>query len=161
MTLHVQPLDIMFNACVQTICKRVWPQWFDVSQDAPDTLEKLQAEYAERGRITVWEGASDKTIFGDPQINHMFRAWHDWCHLMGRCDFSIEGEQAAACMQMEHVKTLFGDGDTGQHFCRIIEAEVIGQALYEQLHSSFPEDQMQFVKAYLKYGRATALTMKF
>jgi hypothetical protein len=38
----------------------------------------LNAEFQERGRITVYSGNSDDTIFGDAGTNHMARAWHGW-----------------------------------------------------------------------------------
>lgn len=166
-TLNLKPLNIMLNAATQTICKAVWPQGFDTTpeplpfESERQAYEDLCREYACRKRITVWTGCCDKTIFDDPDINVMFRAWHDWCHIMGGHDFSLEGERQAALMQCEHIKRRYGDGDTGRDLCHLIMIEVLGQAQYAEAHGgNFPVDQMQFTKAYLALG-ATALTASF
>lgn len=160
-TLSFRPIDPSFNACVHTMCKAVWPQGFDVSDKAPETFEDLKAEYAARGRITVWSGASDDTIFDDPGTNHMFRAWHDWCHLHGDFAFDADGELGAALMQCSQVRDQFGNGETAEHFCKLIMIEVVGQCQYEALHGEFPKDQMQFTKAYLNLGPAAAIYGNF
>ena len=46
-----------------------------------------------RTRATViWPGASERTIYGAPEVNWAFRAWHDSVHLARECDFSRAGE---------------------------------------------------------------------
>ena len=50
--------------------------------------------------VVAREGA-DNTIFGAPEVNYAFRAWHDWCHWMGGFDFSLYGECATCNMQIE------------------------------------------------------------
>lgn len=156
--LIIRPLEPMLNVATQVICNAVWPGGFDVGPHAPDTYEALCAEYAARKRITVWEGACDGTIFDDPQINQMFRAWHDWCHIMGGHDFSVEGERQAALMQCQHIARRYGNGETGKRLQSLVMMEVLGQALYADAHGgAFPSDQMQFAKAYLALGPATAI----
>jgi hypothetical protein len=150
MNIYVtRPLNPMFNCAVQTITKRVWPQWFDQGLEAPNSFRALKYEFQARGRITVYDGGCSNTIFDDPDINVMFRAWHDWCHLKGNYDFRLVGEMQAAYMQMEHVVTLYGDGETGQQLCALIDAEVIGQAQYYQLHTKYVQNQRAFVEAYI------------
>ncbi len=151
MNIYVtRPVNPMFNCAVQTITKRVWPQWFDTSaQPIHNSFKLLKAEHAARGRITVYSGDCDTSIFDDPDINVMFRAWHDWCHIQGDHDFTVGGEMQAAYMQMQHVITLYGDGETGREFCRLIDAEVIGQAMYYHKHKKYVKDQRTFVAMYL------------
>jgi hypothetical protein len=160
-TLNIRPLDIMFNAVVHTMAKRCWTGWFDTGPEAPASYESLMAEYERRGRITVWNGASDRTIFDDPDINIMFRSWHDWCHIMGRHDFSLQGENEAAKMQCRMVIDRYGDSVDSQRWCNIIMAEVVGQALYEAQNGRFPDDQMAFTKTWLSVGPASALNATF
>lgn len=160
-TLTRRPLCPLLNVAVQVMAAKVWPQGFDKGPDAPSSYEALCAEYERRGMITVWDGASGQTIFDDPDINVMFRAWHDYCHITGGHDFSLEGERQAALMQCEHIKARYGDGETGQELCRLIMIEVCGQAAYAEAHGGeFPVDQMAFTKAYLALGD-TALTATF
>jgi hypothetical protein len=148
-TLNYKPINPAFNACVQTICKSVWPQSFDVSENAPSNFEELKADFAKRGRIAVWSGGSEHTIFGEPDINYMFRAWHDWCHLHGNHDFTVEGERNAALMQCEHIRQRYGDGETAAEFCKLVMEEVCGQAEYQKARGHFPNDQVAFARAYL------------
>jgi hypothetical protein len=39
----LKPLDPNLNAAIIAIAKRLFPSGFDVSDDAPDTYEKLKA----------------------------------------------------------------------------------------------------------------------
>jgi len=143
------PLDAGLNAAVLHMAGRLFPTGFDVSEDAPDTFEKLVDHVRRRRRLTVWSGGSADTIFGNPEVNYAFRAWHDWCHLNGRHDFTLAGEMAAVEMQCEHLLTVYGQSSKTREWCRILRAEVIGQALYLERHGDFPERQRDFVSAYL------------
>jgi hypothetical protein len=100
-------------------------------------------------RIVVWSGASDATIFGDPEVNYTFRAWHDWCHWRGRLPFDFKGEQGVCEMQCGHLLSLYGDSNRTRRWCRIVDAEVIGQRLYFDRFGRLPSDQYDFVVAYL------------
>lgn len=163
-TLINNPLNPMFNAATMMMAKIVWPQWFDVSLDtAPDSLKRLKAEYAERGRITVFGGSSDKTIFGvhGAEVNHAFRAWHDWCHLSLNADFSMDGEARACELQARHIRTYYGDGDTGQELVAILYAEVVGQASHYYRYKEYVQDQRAFVEAYIKHGATETLSQKW
>lgn len=137
------------NVAVLTIAKRLMPCGFDVGPDAPDTLEGIKANYALTGRIKVWDGASEQTIYGDREVNYAFRAWHDWCHLRGNHEFDDEGELAVAVMQCSHVQEVYGLGPTASAICRVIMAEVVGLARYRRDHGEFPVDQRTFVLGHL------------
>ena len=142
-------LDIHFNAAVLTICNRVLPSGYDVSAAAPETYEELIAHLDAGERMVVYSGGSERTIYGDPEVNFAFRAWHDWCHWRGRHDFSHMGERAACAMQADHVVTLYGDSPQTRRWRRILQAEIIGQREFFDRHGEFPEDQRAFVAAYL------------
>jgi len=143
------PLDIHFNAAVLTICSRVLPGGYDVSDEAPETYEELIAHLDAGRRMLVYSGGSERTIYGDPEVNFAFRAWHDWCHWRGRHDFSMKGERAACAMQGEHLVTLYGESPQTRVWRRILQAEIIGQRDYFDRHGTFPVDQRAFVAAYL------------
>lgn len=143
-------LDKRFNVATLQACNRVLPCGFDVSADAPNIFEALKAHYAETGRVLVWSGASDQTIFGDPEINYAFRAWHDSRHITENLDFSLDSEIKVCLAQIRDLRAIYGNGRLLQHFADILSAEVIGQALYERANGGFPIDQAGFVRCYLR-----------
>lgn len=144
------PLDPGFNVAVLHMASRYHPCGFDVSDDAPDTYEELKAEATERGRITVWSGASDKTVFDDKEVNYAFRAWHDAIHLSRGEDFSFAGEYACYVAHARDLIEVFGDNERTRRWNDILFADIVGQALYREEHGNFPEDQRTFVEEFLR-----------
>lgn len=154
-TLSRNPLNPLFNVAVLLEAARVWPQWFDLSaNDAPDSLRRLKLEYAARGRITVYSGSSDTTVFDDAECNQAFRAWHDYCHLALDANFSLEGETRACELQAKHLFNRYGDGDTGRELVALLNAEVIGQARYYAKHKAYVINQRAFAIDYMRHGDA-------
>ena len=145
-----------FNAAVLHVTGRLLPRGFDVSPSAPGTWPDLQAHFRRTGRIAVWDGASESSVYGDSEVNYAFRAWHDCAHLRGGYDFTPEGETAAAELQCRDVLSLY-PGETGARFCQIIWAEVCGQSAHLQRFGAFPADQFRFVHNYLTHGPEVAL----
>jgi len=113
---------------------------FTASDRAPDTFELLRRHCSERS-IIVWNGASEHTIYGDPKVNHAFRAWHDSLHLILNAPFTLTGEIFVAREQAR----LAPDP-----IAKLIIAEVQGQAEYFAEHRVFPADQVKFVLDYIK-----------
>lgn len=145
----MKPLFPAFNVAVHQIAARLLPCGFDVAAEAPSTLEQLQSRVTKTGRLLVWSGASDATIFGDAETNYAFRAWHDWCHWRYSLPFNLDGEREAAKRQIEHVAQLYGERQSW-HFGNIVWAEVVGQAEHFAAFGGFPEDQRAFTKAYMQ-----------
>ena len=121
---------------------RTYSKPYYVSDTAPDTYQALRAN---TDTLTVWSGASDNTIFIDPSLNHLFRAWHDSLHIQHNLDFTIQGELLTATIQIEQASRLVGD-----RFATLIEAETRQQTLYYAEHGVFPEDQGAFTEAFLR-----------
>lgn len=144
-----QPYSRAFNAAVSHIAARVLPQGFDVASDAPSTFPALVSHFKRTGRILVWNGASDSTIFGDAETNFAFRAWHDSKHVLFNLPFTPAGEAEACKRQCEDVRALYGNGKTADLFCALLRAEIIGQLEYKEAHGFFPLDQAGFVRAYI------------
>jgi hypothetical protein len=113
---------------------------FEAREIAPDSFEKLKANST--ASLVVWSGASDKTIYGDSSVNHAFRAWHDSLHLKLNADFSSTGERLVA---LEQARLISGDS-----LGMVLMAEIVGQLEYFQVHGSFPVDQVEFIKQYVK-----------
>lgn len=129
------------------IASRLFPTGFDISAHAPETYQELVSHVAATGRMLVYSGGSDKTIYADREVNFAFRAWHDWCHLKGNLDTVFDDEAAVCAMQQEHLLHIYGEA--GRKWYAILDAEIIGQALYYDHHKSFPDNQKAFVEAYL------------
>lgn len=140
-------LDPSFNAVVRDMAGQHAPAW----RAADDvSFEQLKERTLRDGYITVWTGASDRTIFGSAHVNHAFRAWHDAAHLAGDHPFTPEGERAAAALQCAQLVEAYGDTPAVRHWCAIVDCEVNGQVEYAALHGGeFPADQLAFAKAYL------------
>ncbi len=143
-------LDRTFNIAVLQACNRVLPNGFDVSEQAPDSYESLLSHYRETGRIQVWNGASDHTIYGDREINYAFRAWHDSRHIVGNHDFTFEGESAVCAMQVSDLLSIYGACDNFYKFERLLIAEIVGQALFFEARGEFPADQYAFTSTYIR-----------
>jgi len=111
---------------------------YNVNEIAPDTYDKLRGN---AGILTVWDGASDNTIYADPAINWAFRAWHDKVHLKYDLDFSIESELILAKLAASQFDGKIAD---------IVYAEVGGLVEYFRDNGRFPTDQAKFVKEYAK-----------
>jgi hypothetical protein len=144
-------LDPSFNIAILEITRRVLPRGFDVSFDAPSSYEDLHRLLVTGARLRVWAGASDKTIYGDPEINHAFRAWHDWSHWIARQPFTPRGERAVSAAQCRHLLIDYGDNAHTRRWQLIIDAEVVGQNEYQARYQRFPADQAGFVTAYLDH----------
>ena len=145
----MQPLDTSLNVAIMHIATKLFPMGFDVSPDAPNTFEELKTHLDAGKRMLVFSGGSDATIYGDPEVNWCFRAWHDWCHLRGNHSLSLAGEQATCAMQAQHLLSLYGKGPNVRRWISIIHAEIIGQADFYREHGHFPVDQYEFVVRYL------------
>lgn len=112
---------------------------FSVTEATP--IGQFAAFIARRGIMTVWDGASDRTIWRDARVNHAFRAWHDDCHIRAGVGFTLVGERAACELQ---IRELMAAHPQAHAMAAIIRAEVIGQAEYFAATGSFPEDQIAF-----------------
>jgi hypothetical protein len=128
---------------------RLLPDGFDVADDAPQTFEELNVLLNSGSRMRVWSGASRDTIYQDANVNFAFRAWHDLCHWWGLYPFTLEGEIATCEMQCRQLIYNHGEDEITRGWCKVLRAEVIGQADYFQRHKRFPEIQTAFVAAYM------------
>lgn len=139
----LQPLFPAFDRFVNDIVAELFPCGFDVTDDDSlcDTFEKLEAYHTETGRIRVWSGGSEETIFGSPETNHAFRAWHDFCHLLLGAPFTPDGEARVATLQQQMVTERVDS----PCFLNILDIEINGQIRYYDEHGCFPENQRQFM----------------
>lgn len=144
----------VFDAFVHYAVKRLGIT-FDTSAQAPDTWDSLQAHAATHGprRLLVYDGHSENTVYDGHSSNHAFRAWHDYCHLMGQFDFTLRGEERTAELQDCLLRAWWDDfADEQPAGARyklpvvqaILLAETAGQARYHARHGRFPVRQEAF-----------------
>ena len=155
--------DRAFNEAVRVMAKKVWRLGYDISDDAGyaaapgsigshyDSVEAYFAGISERHRVTVYMGGSDNTIFGEPDFNYDFRAWHEWTHWTLRAPFDLDGELAVAHRQCQDLAKVFGHGIQFDCWQRYIMAEVYGQALHHYKTGAFPTNQREFDRAYIDH----------
>lgn len=139
-----EAVSIPFNAAVMTMANRTNPRGWDVVDLAPSSLHGLTLHVRNTGKIAVWSGASENTIFACPEHNYAFRAWHDAVHYQIQQDFSMAGEAATAFAQCADLLDQYGLDEDTREFCAIILCEVIGQSAYYTLHGQFVPDQREF-----------------
>lgn len=114
---------------------------YTVTDTAPEGFEALKTFVTQHGYIPVWSGGSENTIFGTPEVNYAFRAWHDSVHLELNVGFDLEGETVVA---IEMSKNLPED------VARLIWIEVVEQAKYYFETGNFPVNQVEFTLNKLK-----------
>ncbi len=144
-----RPHDASFDRVVVEIAGRLLPNGFDVAEDAPTSLEQLVERMNRTGRMCVWSGASEYTIYGSPRVNFAFRAWHDWCHWRGRFPFTFLGEAATCEMQWRHLADWYPDSADLRRYANIVFTEILGQAAYHHRHGDFPGNQRRFAQQML------------
>ena len=153
------PFSTRFNEWIE--------QWFEnhkdlfvfVNEDDFDetdiqgTFDKHVQRFKETGKIHIWTGASDHTIFGEPTVNHKFRAWHDYIHITYGYGYDFVGESICSAIQQSMLPTNW-------HFERnLVHAEIVGQAQYFMVNGNFLNDQRLFTYLYLQQPQNT-LTIK-
>ena len=143
----------LYGAACLAIAARLFPLGFDVAETAPETLEAVTAS-VESGRLTVYSGGSDATIWDDAEVNYAFRAWHDWTHW--RYQRPFEGETAVARQQVADLARVYGRTPDVENMGALLLCEVIGQAEYFAQHGDFPSDQAAFTFANADRFRADA-----
>ena len=107
----------------------------------------LEVAHDYGGRMLVWDGASDATVFECARVNHAFRAWHDAAHIAGNFGFTLEEERATCELQIAQALARYPLLPRG--IIMLIRADVIGQAEYFASVGAFPRDQKQFVRDYV------------
>lgn len=139
---------------------RIVPEWH-ASDVAPETYPELcKCFEAQQGMLTVWSGASGETIFSSPEVNHAFRAWHDFRHVTEAAPFTPEGELAVFRAQAADLRAYCDAARrstaTYVRLLSVLQADVVGQLMYQAKHAGeFPTNQRAFTLAFLQYGPET------
>lgn len=173
----MEPVNRAFNVAVLQCAARLHPTGFGVLDNAPDSLDAINAYVARHKRFAVWSGASTQTIFACEETNYAFRAWHDWHHWKLQAPFSAEGEHEVFKAQWRDLVQLYGptpfiyrpgSRNAGFYalplmraFYALLNAEIMGQLAHQERHGDFPTDQRGFVLAVCTRGLWHALQWKW
>jgi hypothetical protein len=118
---------------------------FDES-DIEGTFQKHLDRYEETGKIHIWRGASEGTIFASEQVNHYFRAWHDYIHITKRLGYDFIGETAVCQIQMAELPVEW-------YFEKqLVNCEIVAQALHFMKFEEFVSNQRLFTLRFLLDG---------
>lgn len=118
------------------------------------TWELLQK--SKRDRV-IWVSSdnSEQSIY-TPDINILFRFYHDYLHLTMGLDFSYDSEIAVA-------KQHYKDGiDFGLSYTALkaLRAETVGQLKYHRKYGEHVVNQRAFADSYIDKGENAALSCK-
>jgi hypothetical protein len=129
-----------------------------VSPTAPDTWARLRAECSPLD-VTVWDGASDSSVYPETRDNYAYRAIHDSIHLSIGADFSTDGEHRAALAQGDTLAAwLNAQGLPAAVKARCMSlfwAESWGQVAHVVATGDFPADQDTFDFGFIRLGCLT------
>lgn len=136
-----------FHTAIQAIAHRKRIQ-FDVQPVSAESLPELNA--ANTSQLIILGEYSYPTIFGEPSLNHLQRAWHDGIHLALQADTSKQGEYRVArqqCCELERI--------AGTTLADILWSDIYGQTLYYEKYQGFPTNQLAFTWHYYTTGEIT------
>lgn len=160
---YLPPLFPRWNVAVMHIAGIVCPRGYDVRpvrirtdqglnvagpERAPETLQEQKAWVRRYGRVCVDGRHSLMTIYGDPEVNYAFRAWHEATHVRLDAPFTLAGERRVCAAQQADVAKLYGKREAHM-FAHILYCEIIEQAEEFERTGRFPHDQRAFTLARL------------
>ncbi len=108
----------------------------EVADYAPETLADVVSHYNASGKVKVWAGASEGTVWGPAAGNWLFRGWHDYCHILSLGTFDAAGEALVTQVQKSQSESSF------MH--KALRIEIMGQLQYQIKTGQFPVDQLAF-----------------
>lgn len=130
-----------YTSCIAEY-RQVMPLALGISDNAPDTFEKLKEE-ARKGRLAVTTEFSDTAIYG-LSGNVTFRTFHDYGHLLYNKEFTTSDEVDLAHIQWRDLVRYIEP--EWQGICHVVYiADTVKQSEYEARMHCFPLDQRRFV----------------
>jgi hypothetical protein len=139
---------------VNYITQLLLPDGYDTTtyEAEVNTLDKVTKLYNEEGRIVVWSGGSDNTIYDCPKTNHNFRAWHDFLHVTMGATFTEAGERNVCNKHIRQTALYLSHKFNKAQFNAVavtLDAEINGQVQYLLQHGQFVDNQREFMEQYL------------
>lgn len=103
-------------------------------------FDDMVKQFEESKVLKVSKLHSELTIFGDPEVNWKFRAFHDFLHIVHGLDFTFESE---LLVNYEQTKIAFEAG-LSKFDIQLLNIETAGQIVYFKKYGEFPKDQRKF-----------------
>ena len=113
-------------------------------EDTDETFKLFTEHYKKYNTIPLWYDDNEDNIFGDTLINAKFRAWHDYCHILLSCNFSLEGEIEVYTFQQAMLP------DDWEYEKQLMYCEIVGQAEHYSSGGEKIKDQRTFTDNFLK-----------
>ena len=108
------------------------------ADDIEGTFKAHKKRFKETGKIHIWTGCSENSVFGSSRVNHIFRAWHDYTHIVNGLGYSITEEAIVCDIQKDQLpKDWYFEKD-------LVDCEIRGQAHYFFINNRFITDQRRF-----------------
>jgi hypothetical protein len=144
------PICPEYNRLVLAMAACAYPKGFDIADSRSTSDSESFADIANRGRMVVWAGASDRTMYCDARINFAARAWHDSHHIATLAGFTYCDESRVCVAQCDAILDSFGDNAWTRRFALLTRIEVVGQLDYAARCGTFPSDQWEFTRETMK-----------
>ena len=112
--------------------------------NSKETFESFTREWNSNKTIPMWNDGSDNNVFGNAQVNAMFRAWHDYMHVTTGNDFTLQGEIETYKIQVEMLPKDW------VYERMILQAEIVGQGIHYTFSDKTILDQRAFSRNYIK-----------
>lgn len=126
-----------------------WRIEAEIVDKAPASLGELVDRWSGLGPVPVSGEHAEHTIWGHPDLNAIFRAWHDSLHVLDAREFDPEGERAIARL---HLRICETEGER-----EVLWAETEGQSAYFRRWGVFPRLQRAFVVHSIRVGLEKAI----
>lgn len=128
----------------------------DAPNESAELLAWAKTHTIGRDPVPVWDGASDDSIYGSPEVNFAYRAWHDATHIKLDLDFTPDAEKQVA---LNHVREAWEAG-LSVDACNLLWIDSQGQNEYFAVHQDFVQNQRLFAKVAVKFGIQEAIAAK-
>ncbi len=143
------PLDPSLNQAILQIVKMIFPKGYQVQPSDDKRAQEVWKRF-DAGVAIAPSNNSGYTIFDDPKVNYAMRVWHDWTHWKLQKTFQNVHEIQVNDQQKRDLIKVFGRTSQTMRWCKILDADTVGQLQYKQKFGDFPRDQHAFVTAYLQ-----------
>jgi hypothetical protein len=153
----MKALDIEFNKMVLDITNKLVPN-YDISENAPNTYNDMVDYFNNHGKLCIYNGSSDMTIFADSNVNIAFRAWHDFYHLTKELQFTDLGEYIVSNYQATDIMVYCIENnklDKLNLWLNLLDIEINEQVKFFNENNYFIEDQHKFTLEQLEKREIT------
>lgn len=149
-------VDKVLAQATKDIVSEIMPQGFDTNSPSSGSLEECTNYFLTHGRMCVDPGFIARTsIMGDAWSHQAFNAWHDFCHVQGQCEFTLEGERRVDEIMQQHLARWWTSSArpvTQEAFLRasaVLKMFNLGRLEYWLEYGEQPADPRQFLYGYL------------